>query len=163
MTFPFTDLAELASCLCRTLDEDGRPKTCFCGVVGGTLVPMDYVGDCESDSGCGMAWVRVVSIGEQQFATEGVAMPSACAHPIEVTIEAGVVRCAPQPDNAGNPPSMAKQLEASEGQMADMASILKAIRCCFFHDGELVLGTWTPIGPEGMILGGAWTLTLTEV
>lgn len=162
MTFPWTDLTLLAECLCRELAEAGRPETCFCGVIGGAIAPLDFCGECDSGA-CGQAWVRLSSMSEVQFTVDtGGVGPSTCATPLEATVEVGVTRCAPTMDSEGNPPSMAEQLAAAEAQTADMMAALRAIRCCYDGEGEMTVESWTPIGPDGICMGGVWSITITE-
>lgn len=164
MSFPWSDLTELASCLCQALTDRGRPDTCFCGVIGGAIVPLDYCATCEEK--CGMAWVRLVSVEEAQFGITENATGlggNPCAAPLQATIEVGVTRCAPTMDDNGEPPTMADQLAAAEGQTADMMAALYAIRCCYEPLGDVVVGTWTPIGPDGVCMGGSWSITVTQV
>lgn len=149
-------LVELATCLCAELESAGLPTPCYCGVLPGQVVPLDYCGECGER--CGMAWVRLATIGEELSLTgEQVRRTSRCAVPLQATVEVGVARCAPSPDDLGNPPSEAAQLAATQLQMADMAAALRAITCCSVAD--YALGTWTPAGPEGGCLGGSWLVT----
>lgn len=148
-------LTELASCLCAEIAAAGLPEPCFCGVVPGDAMALDYCTDCGEK--CGMAWVRVVSMNVADVGIEG---GNPCTAPLEATIEVGVARCAPMPDDQGNPPSMADQLEATRVMMADQAAALRAIRCCSSRDFDVQ--QWAPAGPQGGCVGGAWSVIFAE-
>lgn len=152
-------LLDLASCMCAEMKKAGLPGTCFCGVIPGEVV-FDYCGEnCESDDCGGMAWVspRLIApvLATGGFGTGPSVAPRQCQAPaMNVTFEAGVVRCAPMPDSSGKPPSLADQLEAARLQMADMAAVQRALLCCF--TSPPTLEGWTSLGPDGGCIGGAW-------
>lgn len=151
----------LASCLCREIAEAELPDPCFCGVIPGQAVPLDYCAPCGSRGGkCGMAWVRLAGVAPANFTgTSGDI--TRCATPLQATIEVGVARCAPT-GSLDSLPTMADQLAAAELQTADMAAALRAIRCCT-DNGDIAVTAWAPFGPTGGCLGGSWNFTLYEV
>jgi hypothetical protein len=154
----FTALTDLATCLCATLVTEGLPDVCFCGVVPGEAASAMYGGDCAKR--CGMAWVRLVSVsptntlGDQAPATQ----PGNCASGIGSTVEVGVLRCTPI-GTAERPPSDADLLSAARLQIADMMAMRQAVACCV-GSRDWVLGTYTPAGPSGGLLGGLWTVQM---
>lgn len=162
--FPWTVMTDLASNLCRELRLADRPEPCFCGVLGGSIVPLDYCQPCSDGGKCGMAWVRATSLGHDDFVLGRERLrrkSSACATPLFVTLEVGVARCAPTLDEQGDLPSMAEQFDAAQGQTLDMLAALKAVRC-YDSITNYDLHTWTPMGPEGGCLGGTWSLNIYE-
>jgi hypothetical protein len=157
-------LLELASCLCAEIAEAGLPEPCFCGILPGDLVPLDYCQECDGGK-CGMAWVRTVNIQEQRVSRydsmEGSSIRARnCTAPLDMIVEVGVTRCAPMPESDGTPPSMAEQLDSARLVMADQAAALRAIRCCLDSKYPIRVGTWLPMGPSGGCIGGAWTVTI---
>ena len=150
-----TLLTEVASCLCSSIsDTEDVPDVCFCGLLPGAEVPGDY---CDG----GQAWARLVGIspyvsqgGEQQGGKP-------CqAGDFIVGVEIGILRCAPMPDDEGQAPSMAEQLDATLLQMKDMGVLRLVIGCCeLSNDITVEPGDYTPIGPEGGCLGGTFTFT----
>ena len=156
----------LAECLCTAIRNRNLPEPCFCGVIPGEQVTLDYCTDCDS-TGCGMAWVRVAGVAPRQvsFAQPVRATASTsggCQVAVEAVFEVGIVRCAPMLGPDGQPPSLAAQLDATRLQMADMAAGLEAAACCF-RDRDSQVGGWTPLGPQGGCLGGTWFVTVGEV
>jgi hypothetical protein len=161
-TMFYPQLLRLASCLCSEIADSGLPEPCFCGLLPGDNVPLDYCSPCDDQ--CGMAWVRVIGVVQSQNMSTSAfasATPAGCG-PLEATVEVGIARCAPGPDSDGNPPSMADQLAASELTMADMAAALRAIKCCFANSNDYLVANWTPFGPAGGCMGGTWSLTIYE-
>jgi len=158
LPWPANQLTGLASCLCAELGD----SLCFCGVLPGDATPLDYCGACDG-AACGQAWVRLVSVIPILDTSTGSAS-NPCGAPLQAAVEVGVARCAPMPGDDGEAPTMADQLEASLQQVADMRAGLRAIRCCnSYGSKDFDIVEWTPIGPEGACLGGAWLITLREV
>lgn len=150
----------MAACLCSELDASDLPPTCFCGIMPGSIA-LDYV---DADSGLGMAWVRVVAVyPSTQFPQQETRARSSCAAGLAAELEIGVARCAPQPTDQGlTPPTMEQQWEASRLQMADMAAVQRAVQCCYSDSDLVLLGRWTPLGPQGGVLGGTWQVYVSE-
>lgn len=144
----------LADAIEPELLRRGLPDLCFCGVVPGAQVALDYCGD-----GCGgMAWVRL----DRMY-------PSAVSFPLQDTnrwpgpvlfaqvFEIGLVRGITLPDNA-EPPTAADQDEFAAGQLADMRALSDVI-CSYFGDTPYLFGPYQPYGPTGGCVGGYWTVT----
>jgi hypothetical protein len=63
-------------------------------------------------------------------------------------------------------PSVDDQLSATRTQMAEMAAMRRAIRCCMAADEDgkeisYALGVYTPAGPEGGCVGGGWSVIVS--
>jgi hypothetical protein len=45
-----------------------------------------------------------------------------------------------------------------------MAAMLRAIECCLGNASAkgVALGAYTPVGPEGAVVGGTWQVTVAE-
>lgn len=151
-------LTLLAACLCAKIEEMGLPEPCFCGVLPGGLVAMDYAGTCTVK--CGMAWVRLVEAGP----VRGIGSPDLtagnCGAEWGLTIELGVVRCTPVADSQGNPPTAQQQIAAAELQYADMYAMRQAVMCCdaFASSKDYRIINYLPYGPDGTVVGGTLTL-----
>lgn len=108
-------------------------------------------------------WVRVTNIFPTATFPTPVGNPAlSCASSLAVTLEAGIMRCAPQPRQLGRgqieAPSTTEQRDAARAQLADMALIRRAILAVPCEDKAL--GTYLPSGPMGGLVGGYWTTIL---
>ena len=147
-------LTRLRDCLCATLDDWGLPEPCFCGVVAGAMVPQDYVGSCTGKQG--MAWVRLASVAPMLvYSDTGAAIP--CGMPLTATVDVGVTRMAPTLNSRGEPPTVEQQEAAALLTTNDMSAAHQAITCCFGSRDVRVL-TWAPLGPDGGVVGGVWSI-----
>lgn len=146
-------MVALSECLCETLEEEGLlPGDCFCGVLPGANVAWDYRE--------GMAWVRLQdAFPSSVFPTQDTSL-SNCNRPMGATLEVGVLHCHPGLGANGNFPTMEMQYEATRQQMAAMAAMRKAVQCCGID--TLILGLYTPLGPQGLYVGGSWTVYIGE-
>lgn len=150
-------LLAVADCLCGQIVADGLPGVCFCGVVPGAAAIYDYAGSC--DDACGMAWVRLISI--YPAVTVGLPdnTPGNCTKALGMDIEVGIVRCmsAGEPDGSGPDPS--ELLQSTELQVADAETLIRAVACCPAIPGrDSVLAAYTPVGPDGGLVGGLVTV-----
>lgn len=155
-TLVWPALQALVSCLCQEVTASGLPALCFCGLLPGEQPAGDYV----SEAG-GMAWVRVVSAYPSTTfpAQDSTAV---CGSSLAFEIEMGVAYCTPVMSDLGDPPDVASQYEAVMVQMAAMAAMRRALICCLSTQRDAVLGAYSPIGPEGGIVGGTWQVWLAE-
>lgn len=138
----------LQQCLCETLTARGlMPGDCFCGVVPGENVIQDH--------GTGMAWVRLAGIYPTTSFPQIENTPRAsCSAALGATLEVGVMQCVPGLTASGTPPTAAQKFEATRLQMATMRAMHQAITCCGIE--EILLGQYTPQGPQGNLVGGSW-------
>lgn len=146
----------LRDCVCATLTDRGLPEPCFCGIVAGAMVPMDYVGTCSGKQG--MAWVRLTGVAPMiVFSETGSSIP--CGMPLTATVDVGITRIAPTLNSRGELPTEQAQHEAAWLVSADMIATHHAITCCFAaNNRDVRVLTWTPLGPEGGVVGGVWTI-----
>lgn len=147
-------MVQMQQCLCETLADRGLlPGDCFCGLVPGQQVTWDY--------SQGMAWVRLDSnVPSSVFPNQSFDLNN-CGTTLAAEIEIGVLHCAPGPASDGSPPTQAQQFESTRLQMATMAAMRAAILCC--ADGtdlDMILGGYTPQGPNGNLVGGVWTVSV---
>lgn len=168
MSLPYSPIAArmeaLSACLCAAILDpaNGVPDVCFCGIVPGEAVAAQYAGNCSSK--CGMAWVRLVSVYPSNAVGVLSVLPARCDTGMGMDVEVGIVRCMSVGDQQGNLPTPKEQLDAALLQYADIAVMWKAILCCeAIPSGDVILGQYRPIGPEGGLVGGSFTLSMAVV
>lgn len=156
----FTLLTQLLGHIMDRLTDAGmRPKRSF--VYGGGAAPAD---DCCD----GLAWGRVALVQP----TDGSGAPvtdirnaSIPAMGHSITLEVGVLRCAPTLDGGGNPPDASDDTAAALQVAADRQQMRMAVLCDFPSDiiaigadGQAV-GPWVPVD-AGDCIGGYLTTTV---
>ena len=147
-------LADLATCLCAQILTDDLPQVCFCGVVPGEEVALDYVGDCAD--ACGMAWVRLSTAYPSVSIGQPAGIPGNCTMGIGVEIEMGIVRCLDVGEGS-TPPEPTSLTASAVLQVADMMAMWRALHCCQ-NAKDFIIGQYAPIGPEGGVVGGTLPL-----
>lgn len=148
-------LVELSACVCEALYERGAGQPCWCGVMPGSEASWVGCTDCGDDR-CGTAWVRLDAVAPYTtFPEPEVGLT--CAASLAYTIEVGVVRCIPIPDD-GSALDSAASLDVALAVAADMQALHYAIKCCFGSGVLHAVESWTPVGPEGGCVGGFWTI-----
>jgi hypothetical protein len=152
-------LTDLAACLCVTLEDWGLPPTCFCGVLPGQSVALDYFGGCEDDScGNGMAWVRLAALYPAMVVGVPNQTPGNCDTTLGIDFEIGVVRCISAGLDDGEPVPVEELAASTYLQTQDALAMRAAMACCSpLTSKDYVLGAYTPYGPEGLVVGGTWT------
>lgn len=166
----FAQMADLAQCLCAKIVENELPKVCWCGLMAGGLLydAMGVGSECFDDDnnaiedadGCGQAWVRLTT--GYPSGNVGVAdlTPGNCNKGLGIDIEIGITRCFPIIESGGNVTEDV-MLGAVQLQIADMLTMQQAILCCTSVDREdVVVGQYTPMGPEGGVVGGSWVISM---
>lgn len=156
-------LNDLATCLCaQCLDssECGEtPPLCFCGIVPGQEVALEYHGNC--DDVCGMAWVRMTSLYPAIQVGQVNTNSGNCASMTGVDVELGIMRCMPVGEADGSPPSAEQLLAATELQVKDALALWQAVMCCQ-GSSDFLVGQYQPFGPEGGIVGGTLEVNFLE-
>lgn len=144
-------MVQVSDCLCETLTARGLlPGDCFCGIFPGDNAPWLYRE--------GMAWVRLTGgFPTISFPQQATAADS-CGAFLGAELEVGVLHCAPTFSAGGDPPSQTDWFEASRLQVATMRAIQQAIVCCNVE--YKAIGTYTPLGPQGGLFGGSWTMSI---
>lgn len=155
----FSRLDDLVTCLQAELESAPTPDMCFVGIVPGDSVALEYQGDCTDV--CGMAWVRVVTM----YPSSGVGIanthPRNCDAGLGIDVEIGTMRCITPGDENGAPPSAEELRAATELQVADMLTVLRAIRCCQGSD-DWIVGQYQPYGPQGGVFGSTVQVNFLE-
>lgn len=156
----YAAMSALLACLCQQIEIDNLPRVCSCSIQPG-VVAFDF-GDC--DNGDGMAWVAPrIGYGTTQFPLAMATWNPCQGNGLKaLQVEVGMVRNLPletQPSTGELFPTTPEEWNAAaQQQMLDMDCIRRAISCC--SDYPVLLGQWTPIGPQGGIVGGAWLASI---
>jgi hypothetical protein len=151
-------ITALTSCLCQQIDLRGLPPVCICTPLPGEVLATDYVTE-----DAGMAWVRLESAWPSTAFPNQAVGSSSCKAPLAFALEIGIAYCAPMPASDGTPPDLASQFESVELQMAAMAAMRAAIECCMpASTADYAIGMYSPMGPEGGVVGGTWSMFLAE-
>lgn len=147
-------MVSLSQCLCEEMEKAGLTAKCYCGMLPGQQVAWEYPD--------GQAWVRLVgAFPSTQFPNQVSRVVGSCYAPLAISLEVGILRCAPLPKRAGETITPAQQFEAVRLQTADMAVMRRAIQCCF-KGSDVLLGNYSPLGPNGGMVGGTWQVYIGE-
>jgi hypothetical protein len=99
--------------------------------------------------------VRLASIREEPNELNGW---SSCFSEFVVNVEVGMIRCHQTMNEDGTPMSVQYQHDKTSCQMAEMEVMKRVLLCTTIPSNpNRLLGVYTPIGPEGGCVGGAWT------
>lgn len=153
-------MVALADCLCTELVSSGLPPTCICSPMPGEAIAADYVSSEQ-----GMAWVRVASVYPSSVFPAQDQSAAGCLMPMAIQLEVGALYCAPVVEGRSkNPPGLAAMYDSARLQMAAMAAMQRAIECCLgsVSRKHVSLGPYAPLGPDGGVVGGFWTVTVAE-
>jgi len=154
-------LAVLLEELSAGLEDAGLLESmCTVTIFPGIAVPIDYVGSSDT---CGsMAWVRHVSTNPTiQFPSADLSIDN-CASTLAHIIEVGLIRPSPIPESDGRHVDLPDDLTHMNAslQLADDMMLMKdAIARAAKVIDFVILGSYTPVGPEGGAVGGIWSLT----
>lgn len=108
-----------------------------------------------------MAWVRLVNAYPSTTFPQQRVGDDNCAAPLAYGVEVGIIHCIPGVGNRGQAPTAATLEEITVQILQDMEDIKEALRCCL-PGWLLILGTWTPIGPTGNVVGGTWQMQIAR-
>jgi hypothetical protein len=153
-------LEELSSALD---DADMLESMCTVTAFPGTAVPVDYVG---VDASCGsMAWVRhVTSYPTVRFPNADASLEN-CHSTLAHILEVGMLRRSPIPESDGKSvelPDDLEHLNSAFDLADDMVLMKRAITRAAQSIAFVILGTYTPAGPEGGAVGGTWSFTVGD-
>lgn len=153
-------MRDLAACLCAQCEDDSLPPLCFCGIVPGQEVALEYHGNCEDV--CGMAWVRMTALYPASGVGAVNTSPGNCGSLVGVDVELGIMRCMPVGEADGSPPTADQLQAAAELQVKDALALWAAVQCCQ-ASADFLIGQYTPFGPSGGIIGGTLEVNFLEV
>lgn len=152
-------LAELLERLTAEIRAAGKQDDyCSVTIQPGTAVVFDFgpESDCR-----GTAWVRLVSANPTASFPAPDTTVNNCISLLAYTVEMGALFPAPVMEETLGAfilPEDIELFEASMRQVREMTMMHKALKAAAIP--EKVLGDYAPIGPEGGVLGGTWTLVV---
>lgn len=153
-------LAALLGCVRAEYAEDITLGMRVVAQPGETMI-QDWCG-----GGCAMAFVRVDTMGvsTQEYPSPDAA-PTGRFGPLAVRFHVGIARCVAVIDDHGNAPDPDTQTEEAVLFLQDASRLRRAIICCLRDTPTIgskttLLGSWTPMGPDGDCAGGLWPLTV---
>lgn len=150
----------LLAALILELRNDGTDADlCAKSIYPGRLVPIDY----GLESCGGMAFVKLDGVVPTSAFPVQDTSPNSCVTTLAYTFELGVMRPAPHIDYQNNEPVLPDDAEndaASYDQYADMMAMRRAVQELRDEVEYVVLGAYTPMGPDGGAVGGVWTVQL---
>jgi hypothetical protein len=147
-------LLRLKECLCTGLNASGLGEGCRCTLLHGLGASPAFPAIGKST-----AWVGLLNVFPSKTFPSPAVDLNTCIAPIAANVTVGVLRCY-QVRTSGE--TEAELRDYLDVQMADMAAMRRAIVCCANDGFAISLGTYSPVGPEGGIYGGAWTLVIGE-
>lgn len=134
---------------CRTFIAPGGPPS------------WDVCCDCET--GDGQAWVQIASVTPTDDFPIPQSGPMRCPPSgFAALLNIGILRCAAVLDDQGRAPSSERLTADAAKVQRDRAIVAETLRCCYLDDadpGTYVIGSWTPLGPQGGCVGGQTSLT----
>lgn len=145
-------VTQLTACLCAGL-SDSAP--CSCAPVEGIMAINDNFGD---DCDQGMAWVRLASAYPCEATGEASTRKQNLKLGLGFDIEIGVERPMLLDEDDGTV-SDADHATMVAREIEDMKACFQAVGCCEALKGiDVIVGTWTPRGPQGAVYGGQLTI-----
>lgn len=152
----WASLSRLRTCLGGAITEAGLPPVCTLTVMPGQGVAHDFINSCN-DGKDGLAWVQLTT----EYASSNVVQPTRgitkCGEDYAIGVNVGIIRSFPIPEE-GEPPDAIMFEAMALQQLREMEVIRYALVCCYPED--VMLGSYTPIGPQGGAFGGAWVANL---
>lgn len=152
-------LTGLAAGLQAELEVSGLQEPCFLGILPGQGVAYDYCAPCGTDGKCGMAWVRLALMTPVVDIRAG----TRCGGTFTTSVEMGILRCHQTITSDRNPApmGMAYQEGKAQDQVAEMEAMMRVLLCSeLMKKREVTLDAYSPIGPEGGCVGGAWVASI---
>lgn len=155
---------ELLDCYAQELAKLEDPPE-HIGIRPGTTV--DFLLSTSEDECCeGLAWVRPAGFfpSSGPFPTQDTVAQKQGTVSWGVTLELGIVTCAPTPDEHSIP--TAAEWLATTQQVMDGAAAMRRALCCFIEADRprrlqnVLPGLWQPVAVQGGCVGGILPVTL---
>lgn len=149
------------------LTEAGvRDQLCALSIYPGVGVPFDYAADSDGECIGGMGWVRMFSgFPTANYPAPENSLRGSCTAPLGFMVEIGLVRPAGvmSEDLGGvTVPSPEEEFDLSMALIDDMMIMREAVLRTKAKYTDIILGAWSPTGPEGGAVGGTWTITTSS-
>lgn len=172
--FSVHEVAEqLLGCVCAALDDVAavNPQLAGCPTCRTCVVPgtpaWDSCGECCGGDGevggqLSVSVARMWSSTHEAFPAEDRTVRDArgCRFPVTaVEYVVTLLRCAPIPDDQGNPPSCEELTESAQQLHADAVTVAQAVLCCVPQTSQVrngrrfIMGQQRVLGPEGWCVG----------
>lgn len=156
---------ELLACYEAELAKLGDDAPAYIGLRPGTVV--DFLLSTTDDECCaGLAWVRPASFfpSSGPFPAQDTVAQKQGTRTWAVTLELGIVRCAPTPDE-NSIPSNDQWDDVTQAVMDASAAMRRAICCWIDMDPvrrkqKIIPGTWQPVAVQGGCVGGILPVTI---
>jgi hypothetical protein len=145
------------------LADSGDDGLCAKAIYPGVAVPSDYAANDECEGG--MAWVRLISAAPTMAFPAQDMTADSCAATLAYSVEMGIIRPAPIPESFQKDmdlPDDEEHIEAAHRQFNDMHLMHRALKRIRRSVDQMVFGSYTPVGPEGGVVGGSWDFTFGE-
>lgn len=158
---------ELKDCLCRMLEEEGRP-VCACHHFAGETLPVSD--RCDSENGTnGQAWLRRVRSSLSTRSGRATFGAEICGEGgWETVIELGIYRCiSAVPDDQGNAPPVEAYNADRELLNLDKYTLSRVLCCETWENPDVMDGfsissvQIEPNGPKGACSGSILTMVVT--
>jgi hypothetical protein len=155
---------ELLTCLAQEILKVDKPPKYIQFRMGAVV---DYLKSRHQDECCeGLAWVRLVTFvpSSGTFPAQDDAPQPKGTTGWAVTLEMGVIRCAPVGDENAIPTSAQQEL-VTRAVWDDAAAMRRAL-CCFADlkpgraKNGMLPGAWLPLDTSGGCAGGVMTVTV---
>jgi len=148
-------LLKLHECLCATLSARNLDPKCECALLHGEGTQPSL-----PKAGNGYAWVGLNGVFPSKTFPSQDSNSGNCGSPLVASVTMGIMRCYAVKAVGESVENMMLYMDK---QMADMAAMRYAIECCAADDElQVSLGAYVPIGPEGGIYGGNWSLSIGQ-
>jgi hypothetical protein len=137
--------------------EIGEEDMCSKTLMPGASVLGEYVEECGA-----MAWVQLGTVSFSAAFPAPVATPNNCAYGLAIPVTMGILRAAPQMKQRGRDiilPNNAEQTAAAHKQYDDIETLRRALMRSERQVEDFIAGSYTPMGPETGVVGGAWSFT----
>lgn len=163
-----TGVLDTTLALFESLGEQGIVPPCAAGIVAGAFAAVDRGLDVGVNGELGMLWVRLANeYPSAKFPAPDIAPVRDRDLSYAVVVEVGMLRPAPVEREIGDEvvlPSMEEEDQAAAMAVTDKAIVRQALLdYAEGADVELVMGQFTPFGPEAGVVGGAVTATIQVV
>lgn len=163
MQTPIETMGMILDALNEELDADGTRE----GMCSFTIHPGDTtIADYGTESCGGMSWLRLVGANTTaNFPSSNVTVNN-CAYEMAFSAEVGILRPGVLPDVNGvneiDLPSDTERYDEAALQLKDMMAMKRALAAVGRDMDNFIIQAYTPIGPDGGIVGGTWSFVFGE-
>lgn len=156
---------ELLACYEDELAKLGENAPASVGLRPGTVV--DFLMSLSDDECCsGLGWVRPAGFypASGPFPTQDTTPQTKGTRAWAVTLELGIVRCAPTPDADAIPTNA--EWDAVTQAVMDAAAAMRRAVCCWVdldparRKSQVLVGQWQPVAVQGGCVGGVLPVTV---